>query len=204
MADAKESEPSARLARILVTASSLVLLVIRVIWPELGIDPVSLALLAFAVLPWLSTLIKSAEIPGGWKVEFQEVKVAGDRVTAGALTATSVAPPTPSYVVISDRDPNLAVVGLRIEIEKRLNALAERVEVDRKYNLRRMSDELLKRGILDAQEMRGLSELIEAGNAAAHGALVSPQAARWAIERGPDVLAILDAKLAQMTGPLSN
>jgi hypothetical protein len=43
---------------------------------HLGVEitPTVAVLLALAILPWLSPLLHSAELPGGWKLEFQRVE----------------------------------------------------------------------------------------------------------------------------------
>ena len=96
--------------KTLITAGAIGVLVLHAIRPDLRIDLVSLGLLIAAILPWLSSVIKSAEFPGGWKVEFQEVKQAGDKVTRGTAQAILVA--QSDYNVIAERDPNLALVSL--------------------------------------------------------------------------------------------
>jgi hypothetical protein len=61
--------------------------------------------------------------------------------------------------------------------------------------LTRLVEDLRKQGVLDDSSVAGLRELVMAGNQAAHGAEVAPNAATWAIDYGPQVLAALDAKL---------
>lgn len=39
----------------------------------LAIDFVALGLIVVATLPWLAPLVKSLELPGGWKMEFAEI-----------------------------------------------------------------------------------------------------------------------------------
>jgi hypothetical protein len=51
---------------------SAVALVILHHW--LKFDTIALGLLSIAVLPWLSSFLTSAELPGGWKFEFDKVK----------------------------------------------------------------------------------------------------------------------------------
>jgi hypothetical protein len=158
-----------------------------------------LGLMVLAGLPWFAAVIKSAELPGGWKIEFQDVQTAGAKITTATTPASLVSQnPHPSYLDISDRDPNLALVGLRIELEKRLRALAERNGISESRSLGRTFADLRSRGVLDEQTVVGLQELIMAGNQAAHGARVAPQAATWAIEHGPKVLSVLDAKLEEL------
>jgi hypothetical protein len=74
---AVDEERSGRWVRALgpfLTLGALVLVVVHLIWPHVRIDSITLVLLAVALLPWLSPLFKSIELPGGWKFEFQELK----------------------------------------------------------------------------------------------------------------------------------
>ena len=59
---------------ILISVGALVLVIVHLVWPDLRIDGVTLALLAVAALPWLAPIFKSIELPGGWKFEYQEVQ----------------------------------------------------------------------------------------------------------------------------------
>ena len=189
--------------KIAISSGAVAVIVARLIWPNLRIDAITLGLLLVALLPWLSGLIKSAEFPGGWKIEFRDVQSAGAKIIkqpdAAHLTADAAPAdiPRPSYLDISNRDPNLALVGLRIEIEKHLRALARQYEIPETGSLIRLLEELRVRGVLNDRSVSGLKDLVMAGNQAAHGAEVDPSAAAWALEYGPQVLAILDAKLAR-------
>lgn len=58
-------------ASISVIACSLLL--VRIFWPELKVDSVTLGLLVVGVLPWFSNLIESAKFPGGWEVKFRDL-----------------------------------------------------------------------------------------------------------------------------------
>ena len=169
-------------------------IIVHLIWPDLKIDLITLGLLIVAVLPWLSSLLESAKFPGGWEVKFRDLQKAASQVTGGAETTTTTTP-EPSFVTIAAQDANLALVGLRIEIEKRLRELAAKHGLPERQPMRRMFDELRQRQILDPQALWGLDELIIAGNNAAHGASVEDSVAEWAIEYGPKVLAVLDDHL---------
>ncbi len=104
---------SIRTVKSIITLGALVAVLARVIWPDLAIDGVTLGLLGLSVLPWLSPLVKSAELPGGFKIEFQDVQAAGDKITGGMTPRPpGQVLPTPSYLEVSDIDPNLALVGL--------------------------------------------------------------------------------------------
>lgn len=87
-----------------------------------------------ALLPWITSLLQSAERPGGVKIEFRDVEAAAAEITGSAasqlqmkVNATAVTKPPPSLPsIVPESDANLALVGIRIEIEKRLRQLAER------------------------------------------------------------------------------
>lgn len=179
--------------KVCISIGALIFIAIHIFFPDVNIDAITLGLLIVAVLPWLTSLIESAKFPGGWEVKFRDVQAAGDKITKDEVGAP-LSPP--SYIQIAEQDPNLALVGLRIEIEKRLRALAAKENLDdQRKSLGHLSRELINKGVLDGPSASGLQELIRAGNNAAHGARVEDGVAQWAIETGSLVLASLDAKL---------
>lgn len=180
-------------------------MIARLLWPWLQIDAVSLGLLALVILPWLTPLIKSAELPGGWKVEFQDVEKAAEKITGPQIDVAttgeiwrgpaaehaSTAESSIQEFAISSGDPNLVLVALRIEVEKRIRALATRARV-LTGSLLQLLHALRARGIISADQAVGLEAMISAGNKAAHGAQVDPSVAAWARTRGADILKVLD------------
>lgn len=102
-----------------------------------------------------------------------------------------------AFLAIADHDPNLALVGLRIEIEKRLRALASKYDVKPDQSIGLLLNLLHDRAVLDSKSAAGLEELIKAGNRAAHGATVESEVASWAFETGPQILRLLDLRLAE-------
>src|SRR5262249_49877251 len=96
------------------------------------------------------------------------------------------------------QDPNVALVALRIEIEKRIRAIAERANIPDDRSMMRLFRTLRERGILNDASLSGLQQLVAAGDAAAHGASVEPAVAAWALEYAPKVISALDAKLEQL------
>jgi hypothetical protein len=199
--------------RIVITITAIVIAIAHNLFPALKIDFVTLILIVVAVLPWLASVIKSLELPGGFKIELQDVKAATDKIS----TATDIAPGNlatkpsrrlPEYALpyeatinalrdVSRTDPKLALVGLRIELEKRLTQLAQAKGIDSK----RKSTGALVRALQERQVMHpevavGLSELVALGNSAAHGAFVTSDAADWALDSAPSILTTLDSWLA--------
>jgi len=62
------------LVRVVVTTVAVLLLVIHLFTPFDKINSITLALVVMAVLPWLSSFVKEATFPGGWKVGFREIQ----------------------------------------------------------------------------------------------------------------------------------
>lgn len=60
--------------KLLIPLIALVFIVVRIIWPKLQIDAITIGLLAVAFLPWLSTLIESAKLPGGYEFTFRRIE----------------------------------------------------------------------------------------------------------------------------------
>jgi hypothetical protein len=181
-----------------ITILAVIVIVIHVIWPTLAVDSITLALIILAILPWIAPLFKSLEFPGGWKIEFQELQKAENKADkAGLLAPASTIDITPKYSfqVIADNDPNLALAGLRIEIEKRLQSIAESKNISVKnQGVSSLMRILSKEGALSQQEYSVLSDMVGMLNSAVHGATVDKRAVEWAMETGPRLLKSLDDK----------
>jgi hypothetical protein len=187
--------------KVVISLTAIAAIVVRMLYPDVRIDSITLGLMIVAVLPWLSELIESAKLPGGWEIKFRDIRAAGEKVTSAADASQSQeqnrpAAALPSFVSVANQDPNLALVGLRIEIELRVREIAERHDIfTKRRSLGYLIRELKRREILPSTVAYGLDELVIAGNQAAHGARVEPKVAQWAISTGPEILAALDELL---------
>jgi hypothetical protein len=189
--------------KIVISLVCGVLAAAHLLWPGIKPDATTLVLLVLGLMPWLTSVIKSIELPGGFKIDLQEVKAATEKVAGvGAPTPRTLAAATDQdsslrlLNAVASSNPSLALVGLRIEIEKRLVAIAERSDLAIQQRpggsvLRALTQKEILKGDVAA----GLSELIALGNRAAHGASVEPSAAEWALSAAPAVLAVLDKTL---------
>ena len=189
--------------KVAISLGAALVVVARLIWPDLKIDAVTFGLLVLAVLPWMTTLIESAKFPGGWEVKFRSVESAGQKVIqqpARVDTLDEAKGFDKQGFRFWAQDPNLALVALRIEIEKRIRALAAQAELNSDRSIARLLSQLQGKAILSESSLTGLEELIAAGNKAAHGASVEPDVAQWALEYGPTILATLDTTLHQLQG----
>ena len=194
------SIPLKRLRQV-VSLGALLLALAHIIWPQLAIDAVALALIVIAILPWLAPLVKSLELPGGWKVEFQDLQKAASRAeTAGLLAAEpSQKEADFSFQSIASRDPNLALAGLRIEIEKRLSQLADihALNSRRPMGVGQALRALAQAEVLTNEERSILADMVNMLNSAVHGAEVDSRAAAWAIDVGPRLLTSLDERVVE-------
>ena len=112
---------------------------VHIIWPSLGIDLTSITLILIAILLWYLPYLKSVKLPGGFEIELKDTKSATDKVTsviigsndvilnkrrAASVGLDAILEKEEDYIKtlkqVAESDPNLAFVGFRIEIEKRL------------------------------------------------------------------------------------
>lgn len=186
-----------------------VLAVAHILFPSLGIDAVTISLVVVASLPWLVTILKSAELPGGIKIEFKEAQEATNKIleenlnrdiTPKKITVTkdlqllwNIEDEFSTLRSIAEKDPNLAFVGVRIEIEKRIRQLAKLANLDEKQSLTGLVRALNNSEILTNSVQEGLIELIHMGNNAAHGAEVNLPTAEWLLDIGPSIIKKLDS-----------
>lgn len=182
-----------KILKQIVTFFALLLALVHLIWPSLGIDFITVVLLAAAIIPWLAPLFKSLEFPGGWKVEFQDLQKASDKADAiGLLSPVNEEAGKEqqySFMIVSEQDPNLALAGLRIELEKKLNTLA--ISFGHEIKSRGIGGilrEVLDKQLINKEEYSILTDMIGLLNQAAHGAQVDKRAAEWAISVGPRLL----------------
>jgi hypothetical protein len=177
--------------------------------PAANVDATTLVLIVAAILPWTLQHLRGFEIPGVVKIDFLDTKAATDKVTqtvikpsAGQLRIPSRPPiiksrPTNDFVAglraIYEHDPNLAFVGFRIEVEKRIRELARMHGLaDERDSIQRLIQALTKRNVIQPEAGSGLMELVALGNRAAHGAAVSSDAGSWLLDVGPSILLQLD------------
>lgn len=187
-----------------ITIVALVLAVIHIINPGIAIDSITLTLFFIAIIPWLVPLFKSLEFPGGWKVEFQKLEKVTEKVEKAGLLANeekAAKETTFPFESVARDDPNLALVGLRIEIEKRIRNIAECHSIpSEKLGIGRLLQVLMERQVFGRDEANVLRDLLRLLDPAAHGADVNWDAAKWAIETGPRIIIALDERIDKIRG----
>jgi len=188
---------SIRATKFTITVIAVVTAIVHLVRPGLAIDGITATLLIVAVLPWLSSLFKSIELPGGLKVEYRDLEKIEERARKSGLLAEKpeVSGSGYAFQAVATSDPNLALAGLRIELEKRLVRLAQsRDVVVPRTGLNQLLRLLNERELIGGTERALLSDLTTLLNSAVHGATVESSAVQWALEIGPQILEALDKR----------
>lgn len=171
--------------------------VVHAFFPNIKIDSTTAALLLIAIAPWSGVFFKSLELPGGVKIEYHDLKAVEAKardvglIDSKATTASIGTDPT-VYERIATEDPNLALAGLRIEIERALVQLgANRGITATRGPILSIARQLTKDGVLPEGTVSVLSDLLPLLNKAVHGAQVDPRSVEWALSAGAEILAAL-------------
>ena len=178
----------------------LTIAVLHSIFPQITIDAITISLIILAFLPWIPSLIKEISLPGGTKITLRDLKKPSDNIIKESKIV-NIEPKIDEKQskrqkqlenIISEK-PNLALVYVRIEIEKKIRDLAELIlQPDRRFSLRREINELVRKDALSKSISHSLLELVFLGNKAAHGEDVSEDSIYWAMDYAPKILSILD------------
>jgi hypothetical protein len=185
-----------RLLQYIISATGVILAIIHLLFPSISIDAVTLGLIILAVIPWLTPIFKSVELPGGWKIEFQEFQKTREKaINVGLLAPVETENDEIKYTfqLIRKSDPNLALAALRLEIETRLRNIAEnnRINIENQ-NANSIVQTFINEKIFKKKEGQVILELLQLLNAVVHGAGVEPITAEWVNEIGPRILHTLD------------
>lgn len=180
---------------VLISILFVVLAALHVLVESITIDAIAIVLFVLAALPWLFPYLKSLELPGGVKIEMNDVTAAIKKVSEGSEVSTF--PETDEYEYlrsIAVHDPNLALVAVRIEIEKGVRKALneERVPLSLTSGIRRLTET----GVLSNSVANGLKDFIRLGNHAAHGVEVETQAAEYVIDNAGSILKPFKEQLA--------
>ena len=174
-----------------ISVVAVVLIIVHLFIPSIKVDIITLGLLIAGVVPWLSSIIKAMEFPGGWKVEFQDLKNITERADHAKLLSEQTYKKY-SFESIAEDNPNLALAGLRIEIEKTLKEIALREGISDIHSINQLTSVLNQVGTISAEQASLIRDLVPMLNEAVHGKSVDPRAAEWAIITGPRILNALE------------
>lgn len=177
-----------------ITGLGLALIVVHILHPALKVDAITVSIFAITILPWLYSYIESAKLPGGIEIKFRDISEAGEEISRSLRPELIAAEKAQDSEAVAEntlqlQDPNLALVDLRIKIERSLRALAKKRGLEEnKPALYNLLTELIKRRLIPGETADALRRLIRAGNDAAHGAKVDPAITEWARDWGPTIV----------------
>lgn len=130
-------------------------------------------------------------------MEYRDLERIGERAReSGLLDETAEEPDsTYSFQTVASTDPNLALAGLRIELERSLVRLAESRQLPlRRVGLTGLLAQLNQRELIGGKERALLLDLAGLLNGAVHGAEVDAGASEWALDTGPRILDALQRR----------
>lgn len=184
-------------SQVIISLASTLVIIIHILWPSITFDTATTSLLIILLLPWIIPFLKSLELPGGFKAEFNQEKIEKIEKRAEEAGLISEEEPNIKYPFQQVSDPNLALAGLRLEIEKKLKEIAKSNDIPIKDTiaLRNVLELLNERQILSSNERSVIVELTYLLNKAVHGAHVDKSSAHWAMSIGPKILEALDDKM---------
>lgn len=192
--------------KLIISICATLVAVAHLVFPKANIDIITVVLISLAIIPWLEPLFKSVELPGGVKFEFQELeKIEKEAKKIGLISPEETTDknedgknkPKYYFVEIAEKNQELALVSLRIEIEKRLREIATKYSIDtQKYSVIRLIDALEHKNIFTVQETTVLKDMISTLNHAAHGVEYDQRNTQWVIDKGPEIVDSLENRIA--------
>ncbi|MBP7850600.1 MAG: hypothetical protein KA053_10045, partial [Lentimicrobiaceae bacterium] len=190
-----------RTIQLSISSIGILLIVGHMIWPDIKIDGITVLLIVIVIIPWLAPVFKSFELPGGLKVEFPDLEKATKKLEeSGFIKKESISKKQQdhskySFLNVVDIDSNLALSGLRMEIESRLKDLAEQnFKIVDKNGINQITRQLAEHGVLSHLESSAILDILPILNKAAHGQDVDKLTHQWVIEIGPQILDSLEAR----------
>lgn len=197
---------SDRATRWLATVVVILALVLRIIFPE-HIDTVVLMLLAGAAVPWLDRVVRRIELPGGLKIEYQDVEPVTKQVEESGLLSTGHKDRGRNRHVftfeeLTRGDASLTLIGLHSEIEDRIREIARtRGIADEGINDVTLIMRLIQNGVLDGDEASALHQLLPVLAKAQRGVQVDERVSDWVMNFGPRILHALEERIGENSVP---
>ncbi|MGD0707579.1 MAG: hypothetical protein ABSA51_03905 [Anaerolineaceae bacterium] len=186
--------------QLAITVGAILVAVAHLIWPKLTIDSITVLLFVIAVIPWLTPLFKSIEIPGGLKFEFQDLQKAltkAENIGLISNNTQNLSRTDYSFQRISNNDPILALAGLRIEIERCLYKKAQENGFKKYYaGIEELLKFLYKEKLLSSAESSIIKDITMLLNSIVHSGAVDNESADLALAEGAKLLKGLEKKFS--------
>ena len=186
--------------KIIFSLTFTAITIIYTFFPNIKIDSTTIILVLMIFVPWFIKYLKSFELTGIGKVELitkEEKDKLDTKMEEVAVTNTNN---------INDRyfnleDPKLSLAALRIDIEEKLNKIAQENYINvHTYGIIRLSSELHKKGLIDNNEYAILRDIIGILNKAVHSKLdeYDIKSYNYIIDIGSKLIASLNNKIINL------
>jgi hypothetical protein len=187
------------LIRVIFTCVMLLVLTVHLLFPQIRIDTLALTFLFFSFIPWIFPFFRSVELPGGVRIELRELKeIQKQMAEIGLLKKRKKGRKKYSFESISAQDPSLALIGLRIELERILRSIAQANGLkERKKNIQKLTLSLSRADAITTEEQLVIHDLLSLLDPVARGAFVDVQVFQWAMTTGVAILESLETKVEQ-------
>lgn len=182
----------------LISLICLVFILLHMFYPKITIDNITIIALILGFIPWLSDLFKEIEMPGGWKIKFNDQKRLEKQFSDIGLDVESTVTDGNKYSFqyVGKTDMNLALAGLRIEIEKKLIEIAEKNDIGTKMRgIGKLIGVLYERNLIGFEEKSLINDMIGMLNSAVHGKNIDKDSFDWTIEYGVRLLSALEKRI---------
>lgn len=193
--------PKAKI-KIIVTTIATLVAAAHLIFPKINIDITIVFLLGIAILPWLESLFKSVGLPGGLQFQFHDLsRVETEAKNAGLITSgknleSLTLSPSNSFVETVQENKNLALLTLRIEIEKKLREIAAGKQLSTSAQTAAgLIDLLGEKNIFSYKEAAVLQNMLAVLNRGAYQMEQDEKTAQWVIDNGPSIISNLAKKI---------
>ena len=193
--------------QISISVIGILLIAAHLIWPELKVDSITVVIFAIIIIPWLAPVFKTLEFPGGMKLEYNLEKVTQKLEDSGLINSknnvgSSSTHHKYSFMNVVDIDSELALTGLRMEIESRLQQLSEYAPIQVKNkSVGALTKSLEANDLLTRKETSAINDLLPILNRAAHGEKIERNLHNWVMEIGPQLLDTLESKIGKQKLP---
>lgn len=191
---------SKKTIKIIISILAIILILCHLIFPSIQIDLITIILFCLIIIPWVEPLFKSVELPGGVKLEFQDLeKIEKEAKEVGLIEeqpADMFTSRDYDFINIANTNQALALVSLRIEIEKKLREIASKYNIEIKnFSISKIINLLSDKNILTVKESTVLRDIISTLNHASHGVEYDERTGNWIIEVGPEIIESLNSKI---------
>lgn len=191
--------------KIIITITAVGLATVHIIFPKINIDNITVILIGMALIPWVEPLFKSVGLPGGISFRFQELEILENEAKkAGLITPDDynnesvTLSPDYEFLEIADKNPELALPSLRIEIEKKLRSIATSNKIiTANLSATGILKQFEQKNILNQNESSVLKKMLSFLDKAANETVNKKRLSDWVLENGPSIIKNLEKKIIQ-------